>query len=444
MDHAGSMHFYVEPRVVEEVPRGLSAGEFVAAGDSPRTEPALDVLGVAPPALPPSPPLPPPPQLPDTPGPMPLLSAAAQFLSSSEDHTLVVLGEPGCGKSTFLWELGRGLCHPSSLPRFLDTPVGCLRPGDTAPWVPVALELKRYREGELHGLLPRVVGDARGGCLSPDSLGRLPGCGLVRLVVLCDGFDEIQQDGGYSGGGSGSDSAAGSWGKAGLAAGTSRRACLSLRDTLCGSDPLWRWAPGQLKVVVTTRENRLWGRGDEDVVFGRHRRLVLLPFSLPQMKEYITQHVAAVGSSATSESAAEAAPVSPPVDCRASTIDRVAVVAPTPSTPPSPVAGAGTASTIPSPVAEEYLAVLQQSPSLRDMVRNPFVLHLFLTALPTIRARDATLAQVTRYGSPHPPSSPVVFPYSLPTPPHPSPPLPSPPHTRVLLFAFCDHAVSSA
>ena len=39
------------------------------------------------------------------------------------------------------------------------------------------------------------------------------------------------------------------------------------------------WPAGSLKVVVTSRDNRLAGRADEDAVFGRHRRCVMLPFN---------------------------------------------------------------------------------------------------------------------------------------------------------------------
>jgi hypothetical protein len=55
-----------------------------------------------------------------------------------------------------------------------------------------------------------------------------------------------------------------------------------LHATLCGG-PHLAWPEDVLRVVVTCRESRLGGQGDEDVVFGRHARRVLLPFNDSQV-----------------------------------------------------------------------------------------------------------------------------------------------------------------
>jgi hypothetical protein len=84
-----------------------------------------------------------------------------------------------------------------------------------------------------------------------DHLPQAPGSVTARLVVMCDGLDELQ--GGVD----------------------------SVRDflsTLCGG-PGQAWPPHVLTLIVTSREDRLGGLGEENAVFGdAHRRLVLLPF----------------------------------------------------------------------------------------------------------------------------------------------------------------------
>jgi hypothetical protein len=45
-----------------------------------------------------------------------------------------------------------------------------------------------------------------------------------------------------------------------------------------------------------------------------------------------------------------------------------------------------------------YLQPLRESKSLKDLTRNPFMLRLFVEALPTLKAQDPHLSRITRYG----------------------------------------------
>lgn len=94
----------------------------------------------------------------------------------------------------------------------------------------------------------------------------LPGAPTVcaRLLVFLDGFDELQAE----------DTAE--------ATTDVRDRLRDLCTTLCGGrDCLW--SSTVLRVAVTSRESRLSGRGDEDMVFGAHSRRMLLPFSTMQV-----------------------------------------------------------------------------------------------------------------------------------------------------------------
>ncbi len=113
----------------------------------------------------------------------------------------------------------------------------------------------------------RSLTDPSGCALSADTVRRLrlgvplPGTTRpARLVVFCDGFDELRAE---------------------VDARQSVAVRRDLRDfvaTVCGG-PAALWAPGTLKLVVTARDSRLSGRGDENRVFGAHARRVLLPLS---------------------------------------------------------------------------------------------------------------------------------------------------------------------
>jgi hypothetical protein len=93
----------------------------------------------------------------------------------------------------------------------------------------------------------------------------IPSLGPVGLLVLCDGFDELQAEASED---------------ATIAA---RIALKDLYSLLCGKGPGSVWAPGVLRMVCTSRESRLKDRTDENTVFGAHGRRVLLPFSKAQV-----------------------------------------------------------------------------------------------------------------------------------------------------------------
>jgi hypothetical protein len=256
-DHAAELHYYVQPLVVEEPPQQLSTGEYVAkleAGDS----------GV-----------------PDV--TRSLSEEAADFLASAApaDRLLLLLGEAGSGKSMFTWLTARRLLdeYDVCVAALLDAAVTTAGASSGASegavpasvlWVPLVVDLKNYKMSELRGLLPRylmeacnlsepAVLDLRRSVPFPGLTGVVP-----RLLLLCDGFDELQAEG---------DEAATK---------LARGALENIVAVLCGG-PDSAWPHDALKVVVTCRESRLAGRSDESKVFGKHRRRILLPFNTKQV-----------------------------------------------------------------------------------------------------------------------------------------------------------------
>jgi hypothetical protein len=65
----------------------------------------------------------------------------------------------------------------------------------------------------------------------------------------------------------------------------------------------------------------------------------------------------------------------------------------------SPTAGPRTGSSDGTLAPHEYLSVMESSPSVMEMTRNPFVLRLFVDALPAILASRTgrSSAAITRY-----------------------------------------------
>ena len=263
LEHTADMHYYVQPLVVEEVPGGMTTGELVTKLNGGEA-----VNGVTPATL---------------------GDEGAAFLAS-DDSLLVLLGEAGSGKSMFTWltvkkcldevdVLAQGVRAIGSRRSGTGSGTGSgSGSGSTSSasgnatailWVPVVIDLKQYKVSELSGLVPRYLRDACG--MSDDDVcvlrhGSSPSPLLPRIgvVVVCDGFDELQAEE------SDRDTKA--------ARGRLREFYNLVTDKQHG-----HWAVGTLKVVVTTRESRLNGRGDENAVFGKHRRRVLLPFNDAQV-----------------------------------------------------------------------------------------------------------------------------------------------------------------
>ncbi len=181
-----------------------------------------------------------------------LLSDAARDFLASGQQTLVLLGDAGSGKSTFMWQLAGGLLGACGS-QLLDTPTSLCEQSVFPVVVPVYIELKLHKALELGGLLGRAL---TGAGLPASVIAALrsqdPLHPLVRLVILADGFDELQGD------------------------------LTCVRDfvgTICGGAP---WPAPLLKVIVTSRESRLGDRGSESTAFGgpgTYRRLLMLPFS---------------------------------------------------------------------------------------------------------------------------------------------------------------------
>jgi hypothetical protein len=216
--------------------------------------------------------------------------------------------------------------------------------------VPVYIELKLHKASELSGLLDRALAGAG---LPASVIAALksqdPLHPLVRLVVLADGFDELQGD----------------------------LTCVAdFVGTICGGAP---WPAPLLKVIVTSRENRLGDRGSESTAFGgpgAYKRLLMLPFSRARVRGIFLFScrkvlVCNAGFPAVLLASCQIEDYIGHVLSMSGSDDKRACS------------------------SEEYAAVLQQRRSVLELVRNPFVLRLFVDALPSIAPGDRR--QLTRY-----------------------------------------------
>jgi hypothetical protein len=243
---------YQPSLVVEELPYGWSADQYVAKVESGET------LNMS----------------------MPLAASLQSFLEGDQ-RVMVMLGEPGVGKSSFLRRV-RGTLLQTVRPG--PNGVALRGPGEACdpPWTPLLIELKEHRTSELRGLLLRYLAIAglssedveqlrlvtlRGasGGYGRDGSGKP--CLPFRLLVLCDGFDELQ----------GEDDVQ-----------QDQRERDRLRDLLATMQggPIALWGHGTVKLVVTSRESRLGSRGEEAAVFGlAYSRAHILPFNAVQVRQ---------------------------------------------------------------------------------------------------------------------------------------------------------------
>jgi hypothetical protein len=189
-----------------------------------------------------------------------LLSDTARHFLASTQQTLVLRGDAGSGKSMFMWQLA-GVLLGTCSDELLDTPTSRCDQSVFPVVVPVYIELKLHKASELGGLLDRALAGAG---MPPSVIAALrsqdPLHPLVRLVVLADGFDELQGD----------------------------LSCVAdFVGTICGRTSL---AASLLKVIVTSRENRLGDRGSESAAFGgpgAYRRLLMLPFARARVRFFV-------------------------------------------------------------------------------------------------------------------------------------------------------------
>jgi hypothetical protein len=180
------------------------------------------------------------------PRPSPLSKTIKQLLQDCcKWQVVLVVGEPGAGKSSFVWHHAQQTA--------------------AAGWVPVVLDLKAYTVSDLHGALPRHLHDCDLPKPSVECISRgisPPGyAGPLKLAVFCDGFDELQSDSG-------------------------KEAHKGMRDivsTLCGGAS---WPQSVLRVVITTRGNAVLDTLVEARVFDsaspdgpKHVRRIILPFN---------------------------------------------------------------------------------------------------------------------------------------------------------------------
>jgi hypothetical protein len=257
-DRAGQVTHYISPSVVEELPFGVTATEFVTRLDTSNDATAALTAAVA---------IPDPPQRGASHTPQCLSALEDALLSDSAGcRVAAVSGEGGSGKSTLLLRLGARLAEEGRV--HLLRPTALAQP---APWTPVLLELREYSAASLQGalinLVERVCGSDALAALQGYAAALTAGPGAsagvstgatateepprVRLLLLCDGADEMP------------DARPG-----GLIV-----ALKDLAATLCGGTP---WPPAVLRVVVTTR-------GEVPHANGLLRR-VLLPFGRLQVR----------------------------------------------------------------------------------------------------------------------------------------------------------------
>ena len=289
------LSYYIRPDVVNHVPDSMSAAEFVSKMETKEIENKS----------------------------RPLLAEVEDYLQSDESMMLL-LGDPGAGKSLFAW-----YSTQSRLQDYQRVLEG-VHSADT-PWLPIVIELKHYRMSEIKGLLPRYLSEHCKLSSEEQVAIQQDKNPKHRILLVLDGFDELRQEDHNQ----------------------AEQIKKTFEDCLstCGANA---WYFGQVKVVVTCRLRHIPDTGVEKRYFGhgiekafRHR--VILPFSSAQIDSYLAERI----------------------EARDQDSNLLA--------------------------AEVYQSTINASDAIKAMVRNPFVLRLFVDALPELQKQGRELSQIKRY-----------------------------------------------
>lgn len=187
-----------------------------------------------------------------------ILTVIDQFLTQ-EKSLLLLLGEPGAGKSLTTWQAIRRLVEQFQPDMSGESISRC--------WLPISIELNAFSVEDLNGLLDRQLANYD---LSAAAIAKLkqatPGHSAEPKVVLfLDGYDELRGD-----------------------SPDSRRDHTDLFKRLGGE----QWKKGQLKIIVTCRRRYLANDLEERMIFGvgqnpLYERFELLPFNWQQISRYV-------------------------------------------------------------------------------------------------------------------------------------------------------------
>lgn len=210
----------------------------------------------------------------------PLTEQLGSFLADDSQALLLLVGEAGCGKSMFSWLLAQRCSGTVVDGVRVPTAHATTVHGYQLPWVPVVLDMLRFkamgRASETHAGLEDCLAHylVKDCALSAEVVGMLDSGKpfaegpLLRLLVVCDGFDELQ----------------------GVADGIHGMA--DFVSILRGGRA---WSNCTVKVVVTSRDGRLTHADEERVFPGRVRR-VLLPFGDSRVSESLIMAAAVDGN----------------------------------------------------------------------------------------------------------------------------------------------------
>ncbi len=182
-----------------------------------------------------------------------------QFLTA-EESVLLLLGEPGAGKSLSMWQAAR---------RRLELFKPNMRGDEISRcWLPIVIELNAFKLSELAGLIDRQLRKKYG--LDEKAVVKLKQTtrgqtAEPKVLLMLDGYDELIQT-----------------------EDRNRREYSELFKRIGGEG----WNAGQLKVIVTCRRRFLANDNEERMIFGvgsyqRYQRYELLPFTQEQIGRYV-------------------------------------------------------------------------------------------------------------------------------------------------------------